>query len=269
MKKAWPRYLGLGVLAYLIFLVTTFPAVRAYPLLKDSLAPLALYDLEGTVWSGRARTAELGPYRMGALSWHSYPWKLLLGRLEFAWMSTEDAAKSHGVAARGLGGRLHLSEVNANLPVAELSAFLIPTLPLKSLGMLRIELNETDIGDNRILATDGVISLENVVFLTPQPVSLGSLTLTLSTVDTGIKGTLLDKGGALQAQGVLMLKPDGSYQFTGTLASRDRNQPQIQQALAFLGKPTADGKVAVNWSGKLPFGKVATAGATATASRIF
>ncbi len=261
MKARW-KYLGLGVLAYIIFLAATVPAARAYPLLKASIAPLALYDLDGTLWSGRARTADLGAYRLGALSWQAHPWKLLLGRVEFAWTAAKDTAQGSGVAARSLTGKFHLSETNASVPVAELSA-LLPFLPLKPEGVLRIKLRKMQIDDNIIVAADGILDWENAVFVTPQPVKLGSLALTLATEDSGVKGTLLDKGGALQAQGVLRLKPDGSYQFTGTLASRDPGQPQIQQSLAFLGRPLPDGKVAVSWSGMLPFGKTPVAVTTA------
>jgi hypothetical protein len=249
--KAWQRYLGLGILAYVIFLVVTFPAVRAYPLLKESLAPLALYDLEGSLWSGRAGTADIGPYRLGKLSWESRAWKLLLGRMEFAWASAQDAGQGRGVVTRGLSGKLHFSETKANLPMAEFGVF-IPGLPVQPLGVLRIELSEMDISDNKVQAAEGTVMWENAGFLTPQPVTLGTLAMTVNTVDSGIKGTLLDKGGALQAQGVVMLKNDGSYQVTGTLGSRDSGQPQIQQALALLGAPDAAGKVAVNWSGLLP-----------------
>jgi len=259
--KSWRGYLGLGVLAYIIFSVATVPAARAYPLLKSSIAPLALYDLDGTLWSGRAGTADLGAYRLGSLSWQAHPWKMLLGRLEFAWTAAKDTAQGSGVATRSLTGKIHFSETNASVPVAELSA-LLPFFPLKPEGVLRIELSKIQIDDNIIVAADGTLDWENAAFLTPQPVKLGGLALTLATDDGGVKGTLLDKGGALQAQGVLRLKPDGSYQFTGTLASRDPQQPQIQQSLAFLGKPLPDGKVAVSWSGLLPFGKMPVAATT-------
>ena len=265
--NGWRGYLGLGVLAYSIFLVATVPAARAYPLLKSSIAPLALYGLDGTLWSGRADTADLGAYRLGSLSWQAHPWKMLLGRLEFAWTAAKDSAQGSGVAARGLTGKFHLSATRARVPVAELSAQL-PFLPLQPGGVLRIELSKMQIDDNIIVAADGILAWENAAFVTPQPVNLGSLALTLVTDDSGIKGVLLDKGGALQAQGVLMLKPDGSYQFTGTLASRDPQQPQIQQSLAILGKPLPDGKIAVSWSGLLPGAKPAVAKQTTQTQKV-
>ncbi len=250
--KAWAGYVGLGLVAYLVFMAATFPAARAYPLLKDSLAPLSLDGVDGTIWSGRATTAGIGPYALGSLTWQAHPLKLLLGKLEFAWTSEKETAQSNGVMARGLGGTLYLSEMTANIPMAELGA-LVSVLPIKPAGMLRVKLGAVEIADNNVLGADGMLTWENAALLMPQPVTLGSLAMTLDPIDSGgVKGTLLDKGGALQAQGVLMLKPDGTYQFSGTLASRDPGQPQIQQALAFLGQSLPDGKVAVTWSGTLP-----------------
>ncbi len=53
MKSAL-RYLVLGVVAYLFFLVATLPANFAYRHLADRLKPTVLASLSGTIWSGRA-----------------------------------------------------------------------------------------------------------------------------------------------------------------------------------------------------------------------
>lgn len=250
--KPWLRYAGLGLLLYGVFLIATFPAVHAYPLfLKDRLAPLRLQGIEGSVWDGQANAAILGAHRLGSLNWEVHPWMLLLGRVELDWIFTKDDGKAQGTLARSLGGNLHFSDITASWPMAEVGSIL-SVLPIKPAGDLQVDLADMTINGRSILAAQGALAWEDATFMLSKPVMLGNFVMDLDTVNGSIKGILLDRGGALQAQGVLMLKPDGSYQFNGTVALRDDAQPELRQILAFLGTPEADGKVPFSLSGTLP-----------------
>ena len=81
----------------------------------------------------------------------------------------------------------------------------------------------------------------------------GSFEINFETTADGIKGVLKDTDGPLQANGILMLKPDGSYQFTASFTPRDATRNDIKQAL--LGNPSPAGKITISRSGKLQLEK--------------
>lgn len=246
------RYAGLGLLAYLIFLAATLPAAHAYPLLKERLAPLQLYGVQGTLWSGRASDADLKAYRLGRLNWQLNPWALLLGRLEIAWTARKENGTAQGRIARTLTGKVRISDLTADIPVSELGG-LANLGQVRPDGVLRVKLSEVTMDGHLLVAAHGTLAWENARVLTSQAVALGNFILNIDTGAAGITGTLLDKGGPLKAQGVLTVKHEGSYQFSGAFTPQPGTaQVPVTQALGWLGAPGPDGKISVSWSGTLP-----------------
>lgn len=266
--KSWLRYALLALVAYGIFLIATLPAAHAYDWFKNSLTPLRLYGLEGSVWSGRAQDAELsGYYRLGKVTWEAHPWTLLLGRIEASWAARDGLTDARGHVTRTLTGATRFTDVTGQFAVGELAP-LFTALAAKPEGVLRARLDEIEI-DGAVVAARGTLNWENAAFITPQPVTLGAFTMNIVTDNTGVKGTLLDKGGPLKAQGVLTLKPDGNYQFTGSFSAQPgAKQSELLQALSWLGAPGPDGKISVFWSGVWPGAAIKTQGSAATDKKI-
>jgi hypothetical protein len=239
------RYLSAVLVAYLVFLVGTLPASHAYSLFKGGLGNLHLYGLEGSVWSGRAAQADFGQHRLGSLQWELLARKLLLGRLELSWHSEGETSKSFGTIARKLTGAVWVRGIEGHLPIADLPS--LPNLgPLKPQGVLGVDLQDISIKKGIITSGRGRMVWHGAGFSAPQPVALGDFEMNLSSDASGVKGVLHDTGGPLQAQGTLLLKPDGGYQFTGTLAARNA---QLAEGLKFLGTPGPNGAISVAWSG--------------------
>ena len=101
-------------------------------------------------------------------------------------------------------------------------------------------------------AVTGSVSWEKAAVRRPVAAELGTFAIDLATTDKGVNGTLLDRGGAVQAQGLLKLGDDGRYQLTATFASRDPQQPLIKQGLQLFGTPGPDGRVKYSAAGVLP-----------------
>ena len=239
------RYVGAVVAAYLVFLVGTLPATHAYSLFKNSSGLLHLYGLEGSVWSGRAAEASYGQHRLGPLQWELLARKLWLGRVELKWSSEGETSKSFGSIARKLTGAVWVRGVEAHLPIADLPA--LPNLgPLKPQGVLGINLQDITLKNGIVTSGHGRMVWQGAGISAPQPVTLGNFEMDVTSDASGVKGVLHDTGGPLQAQGVLLLKPDGGYQFTGSLLARDA---QLAEGLKFLGQPGPNGAVSVAWSG--------------------
>ena len=85
--------------------------------------------------------------------------------------------------------------------------------------------------------------------------SVGSFEINFETTADGVKGVLKDIEGPLQANGVIMLRPDGSYQFTASFTPRDARRNDIKQGLRFIGNPDPAGKVTTSQTGKLQLEK--------------
>ena len=64
-------------------------------------------------------------------------------------------------------------------------------------------------------------------------------------------GRLRDIDGPLSLQGQARLSSDGSYEFSGTVATHGGASPDLQQALQLLGPPNAQGRYEFSLAGTL------------------
>ena len=262
---------ALGVSLYLVFLIVTIPAPFAYGVLKKKLAPempLQLGGVSGTLWSGRAMPALIGGQRVDSLSWKVQPLALLIGRiqanLEFRY------GDSYGKAqiARGLTGKIYAKDIEARIGLQRMR--LLPLLaPLGMEGSLLLNLKEFSVDRRSIIEADGVLAWDNAVITVPTRTEFGNLRMTVTTGDDGVKATLADGGGPLQAEGLLNVTREGNYKFTGAFAARDPNQRMLVQGLQMLGRQGPDGKVNIVTNGALSqlfgyFEKAETAAAVTT-----
>lgn len=241
-----------ALLAYVVFLLTTFPVDRAYAMLKDRLPPaVQLYELDGSVWHGEAGVAQLGGYRVEPLAWDYRPLGLLAGRVDIAVRFSKDQVRGSGVVGISPGGDLHVADADVSLPVEELArAFRLPVIKLA--GEVSTSVTTLQVSGQRLTEADGVLLWQQAQVIRPQALRLGDLEAVFETRDGVIEGTLRDKGGPLQLEGLVTIQADGSYELNASLASRDDTQPALSQTLRRLGRPGPDGKVSVNYSGTLP-----------------
>ncbi len=244
-------YGTVGVLAYVVFLAATLPAAQAYGWYRDSLGPLVLQDIHGSVWSGRASALEVGALRFESFSWELHRWGLLLGRLDADWNFGGPGARGRGHVERRNDGVLSLDQVRAHIPVKQVAAVL-RDLPVELEGDLGIELGSLQLDGNRVLAAEGTITVQDLLVVSPGRLALGDFELTLETTDDGIKGTLVDRGGPVEAEGVFHLGPGGRYRFEGAFDPRDAGTPELVEGLRQLGPRGPDGRTRVSLSGALP-----------------
>lgn len=250
--KSIVGYVLFAVLAYCTFLLVGFPADRAYAMFRHNMPPgVQLYDLHGSVWHGEAGTARIGRYRLEPLHWQYRPAGLLSGRVDV--QVSFKTGPSHVSAVIGIyrDGDVHLRDVDIGTPAGELiEAFRVPIVRLD--GQVSAKLTRMGVENHRLESLDGTVTWAGARITRPQTLTLGGLEATFKTEGGVIKGILKDKGGPLQVQGTVTLKPDGSYQVRAVLESRDPNQPALANALRRLGRAGPGGRVTVNYSGKMP-----------------
>ena len=245
-------YVVFAVTLYVAFLLVTFPADRAYALVKHRLPPrIQLYGLEGSVWHGHADVAQLGQYRVAPLNWQYRPAGLLVGRIDVKVQFNEGAGRASAVVGLSRGGDVRLSDVDAALPASELVQML--RLPLVQVdGELSAKLDSLQIKASHLTALNGTLTWNDAGVLKPQSYQLGGLEARFNTDNNVIKGTLKDKGGKLSLDGLVTVKPDGAYQLNANVGTRDSSQPALNRLINSLGRQGPGGKVAVKYSGKLP-----------------
>jgi general secretion pathway protein N len=253
--KTVVRYGILVLVLYVIFLLVLLPADRVYAVLKERISlPVSLYQVDGSVWDGSAAVAMVGTQRFDSIDWRFRPLALFLGRFEVALDANRNGRGLSAVAGRSVTGDYFLRDLNADLPAAELES-LYTRVKLGLSGDVIADIGRIVVEKSHLATIEGKI-LWNDAGLTMSPGNpLGSFEIDFETTDEGVKGLVKDTGGALQVDGVLMLKPDGSYQFTGAFKPRDTGRNDIRQALRIFGNPDASGKVTVSQSGNIQLEK--------------
>ena len=251
MNKA-AKYILLGVVMYAIFVAASLPAPWIYShWLQSRLVGWTLYGVRGTIWEGHATALKSGNLQLESLHWDLHPLSLLWGRMKVGLHFNYAAAPGSLVLSRSLTGTWHADDVDLELPAERLTPLL--RLPGAELGgKLAVKMSELTLQQGRVTAATGSIAWEKAAVRKPVTVDLGSFALDIKTTAEGVSGTLLDHGGAVQAQGVLKLNANGQYQFTATFASRDPKQSLVTQGLQLFGTPGPDGRVKYSATGVVP-----------------
>ncbi|MGH8307926.1 MAG: type II secretion system protein N [Gammaproteobacteria bacterium] len=241
--NAWRWWLA-GVIVYLVFLLATFPAVYAVTWLQKRLPDVRLDQVSGSVWSGVAQDLILNGRSWGSLQWH-FDWRApFTGHLGYSLLLVGPDLRLQGRVMGRRADKLLFQDLQGQIPISRLESWL--PLPSGSIsGTLNLNLTRVVLVNRQPAEADGVINGDGIRLGWPQPVTLGNYQLKLQTQKpSGIRGNLLDTAGSLILQGKLSLTPNGRYQVSGTLASRDPADAGLNNLLHYL--PT-------DASGKHPF----------------
>ncbi len=251
--------LAFGLLAYFVALVLSFPAERAYSHWQASEnAPnnIALSGISGSVWSGKAAMVMIQGQPLEKVEWSLRPWSLLLGQVGLNWrfqLPPENEKKDQGgygqgSTALGLDGSVAFSTLEARLP-ARVVARVAKADALRPTGSVGLNLHDVLWDGQSLRSAEGKIVWNGAGISLLKPISLGDQAIVLETSDDGVKGVLSDGGGPLSLDGLLILSPEGQYEFSGSLAAR--NAPDLERALSSLGRSGADGRIKLKRSGSL------------------
>lgn len=247
------RYILFAFVVYVVFLFMTFPANTVYAYWKETMGeevPFSASQLDGSIWSGKAIEVRVGTKQVKSVSWQFHPFKLFLGRVELGWEFEVDDGYGKGVIGRRLMGDLYLNDVEAWVPMSEISQ-MANLQALRPAGSLSVNMQQISLNQQSLTAAIGNIEWNSAELTLLSAISLGDLQIRFEPADDGVKGVLSDQGGPLQADGLLTLSNDGKYTFTGVFAARDPQQTDLKNALQSLGRAGADGKHKITRSGEL------------------
>jgi general secretion pathway protein N len=238
-----------GLLAYLIFLLATYPAIYAIGWLQHRLPGVQLGSVSGSIWSGTAQEFGLEGQSWGVLNWH-FDWRApFTGQLGYR-LRLEDSETALQGRVVGRFDRLTLEDLQGHIPISRVEPWL--PIPRGSVsGDLDLQLKRVVLIKMLPTSADGSVNLTGVSLSWPEELVLGDYQLKLQTQgQKGIQGSFTDTGGPLILQGVLTLTPDGHYQINGTLMSRDPANQALTGMLHYLPDDGA-GHHPFNFTGRL------------------
>ena len=254
MKKETKKYIYFGVTAYLLFLIFTFPASRAWLLVRSNGLVAAdvvqLAGISGSWWSGRASQAIIRGRQLYELSWSMKPLGLLTGKLKADVDFKPPEGTFSGVVGMGTD-TVVVSDVKARIPL-QLANQTLSAFGLQLGGSMNADFECLRFEEKMLTAAEGTLVWQDARISVPQELLLGDIRADLTNEEEQVMVRFADTGGPLIAEGVCSIKPDGSYTFNARLGVREGSQPELVDAVKVLGETGSDGKVTLNFSGKLP-----------------
>jgi len=216
----------------------TCPADLGYRLAGGALAPLGLRDLSGSIWNGHAAHAELLGTDLGAFDWTLQALPLLHGTLAAHVTLSGPAINASGNVERN-GTVIDFRDALLRMPARMAApALAIPALEL--LGTIEIEVVRARLHGLLPEQAAGTARWRNAAVGGAAQATLGELTATFSsTPDGAIAGTAQDVGGPLELAATFRASL-GQYEAQARLSARGDN-PQLNEALQYIGQPQADG----------------------------
>lgn len=259
ISKRTLAYIGLGLLAYGVFLVASAPA----SLLTRYIVPntpvsqrLALEGPRGSVWNGEVASAQFAHLDLGRMHWQINTLPLALGRLDADVRFDGDANKGHGNVMLGLSRQFEAEDVYLSLPAEQLIPF-IPVLQrfrINAAGELQASLDQARVVPGETLNARGRIVWRDARLLVPYNMDLGNFVATLAPEGEGARIEVEDQGeaGPVMLKATVQVTGEGAFDVRARLKARDTSQQHITSALRALGRPDGEGWVSVTRKGVLP-----------------
>jgi general secretion pathway protein N len=226
----------LAALAFAVIFVVRMPAAWVMP---SHGTELSCTTVEGSLWSGLCTGLVVQRTPVGDVSWQLHPSRLLIGRLAAHLNVARGAASLDTDLEAGLGERLTLRQLQAELP---LDPSVIPGLPTSLHGRAHLDLELARIERGVLSELKGRIEAHDLEDRSGQATPLGSYVVTFPGGAGEITGKLRDLDGPLAVEGTLRLTRQPGYEVEGLVAARAGAAPELINNLRFLGSPDATGR---------------------------
>ncbi len=203
------RTVAIGVAAYLLILVATFPVAYFVGAIEQHVGGLQLRAVSGSPWSGQAGRVILHGTDIGGVRWALRPLRLLTGNLEYR-VELQDA-RQHGSGLLDLSfsGRLYGRDVHVQVPPAVLFERFSP-IGVVAAGEVSLQLDSCELGSGLPTAVQGTVRWPGARISSPLQLQLGDLALDLASSAAGLVATVA-QGGVLGLSGNIALQHDGRY----------------------------------------------------------
>jgi hypothetical protein len=206
--NAW-RIGAIGIVAYLLILLVTFPATRLTGSLEQRVDGLLLRDVSGSPWSGQAAHVLYKGADIGAMQWQFRPLRLFTGNLEYRLSLQDPRATGSALLDVSFAGRTHGRQLDLQLAPSDLINRFSPVGVVAD-GTLRLRLDEFELVDGMPGQVKGQLQWQGAQLRAPVELSLGDLRMDVASAAPGLVATVAE-GGTLGLTGSITLQAGGNY----------------------------------------------------------
>lgn len=238
------RYLILlAVVVFLGSLAAYLPAPSAYGWLRSAAPalPLEVYDLSGTVFEGRAETAQWnGQTAATGLRWDLSAWRLPLLQARYHLQTSGAPVLLDGNVTLSPGG-VRVQDLRANSDVKSLGALSGQRfVPFN--GQVALDLGELRLKDQWPVSAEGRVEVVGLQWaLGTQATPLGNYQADLQTEGDDIVALISTVSGSVEVNGDARLKSDRSYEYNLQLRPSADAPQNVVNMLKSMGRPDAQG----------------------------
>ena len=243
------RLLALGVGAYLLIVLTTFPAGSAVKILEAQIPGLSLQAVDGTIFSGQAGQLAYSGQALGRVDWSFRPLALLLGRIEYHVTLDGPVFTGSGNLGTGLGVDLVAHDLGGEIKPGLLLERYAP-VPVQTDGPVSLVLDALRIENGFPDELAAVLHWKDAALVEPVELALGQVTVNLGSTGDSIAGEITNVAGATDISGDFSLLSAGTYRFQLVLKPGPGVDPGFVDMLGSYGKPQPGGAYLITDSGE-------------------
>ena len=228
-----------------LFALTVLARAPASWLSTALPATVGCQSPSGSLWQGRCGQLHFQGGSLEGVSWTLHAWPLLRGRVDLDLRSTDARAAGTARVSLGMGGRLTLQDLHADLPIA---SGLLPLFPAGWNGQLQLAMDTLEFRAGRLISIQGSAVARTLAQRNP-PMPFGSFELHFAPASSAgapdsapITGVLRDLGGPLAVSGTLTIRNGNEYELTGLARSRIEASGELAKAVEFLGPSDEQGR---------------------------
>jgi len=251
-QPGWKTLLAIGLAAWLIYLLISFPAARAWAWWGSDVPGLQVAGVEGTVWHGSLRGVRYENFHARSISWQLAPLALLRLRATLDLdLRLDDGFVTSRVQATP-SGAIELSDLLGQLSLPTLA----PVLELPP-NMLEGQIN---FGFDHVLinglphSVQGRATLGQAGFRIGRRLTeLGNFAADIHTTEAQVLiANIRDQGeGPLQVEGSAQFNPaDGTYGSNLRIQVRDAGS-ELERMLEGGLRKDNEGNYLLNYNGRL------------------
>ena len=234
------HYIIFGVIAYLVFLITTLPAAPVLGLLKDHI-PANINNVSGTLWNGQAATIVTGRLTLDNVQWSFLPWRLLLARAAIEVDAELNDKPLTSRLSAGISGKLNVDDLEVKLGASDVASMIV--LPIGELsGDFRLQINNATFHPGTVPRIDGTLDWSQAAVTVAETADLGRVSILINeTDDSPLTATISNNGGQMALDGKLTTDETGAYSLRLTMKPNASASDNLVNSLAMFAKRQRNG----------------------------
>ncbi len=250
------RYLLLGIISYVVFMLLLFPASAVVDRIK--LEPLNLTNITGPLWNGKIEKIEFpntalptGPdiILIENISWQPIPVALLKGAGAMQIDFSAYGGLGSGQVEQRANGNQAITEFNYKGKGEGISVLLDPFVKLD--GDFILDVKELVLEKQLLKTMEAELLWNNAVLQIPTFAKLGSVVLKVNPKGAIHIADVSSEGGDLEIKGRIEIEKNGSFKSDITIETNPETPVALTDILRGIARPSSNGNFRIRRSGNV------------------